>query len=65
MTCWPSAYPRCLRPGFALYLDELERLSAPLPPVQQQGTERQWLNIALPKGRLGDQSLWPAGRRRV
>ena len=34
--------------GFAHYLDELERLSAPLPPVQQQGTERQWLNIALP-----------------
>ena len=42
--------------GFALYLDELERLSAPLPPVQQQGTERQWLNIALPKGRLGDKA---------
>lgn len=41
--------------GFALYLDELERLSAPLPPVQQ-GTERQWLNIALPKGRLGDKA---------
>ena len=28
----------------------------PLPPVQQQGTERQWLNIALPKGRLGDKA---------
>ena len=42
--------------GFAVYLDELERLSAPLPPVQQQGTERQWLNIALPKGRLGDKA---------
>ena len=42
--------------GFALYLDELERLSAPLPPVQQQGTEHQWLNIALPKGRLGDKA---------
>ena len=42
--------------GFALYLDELERLSAPLPPVQQQGTERQWLNIALPKDRLGDKA---------
>ena len=38
------------------YLDELERLNAPLPPVQQQGTERQWLNIALPKGRLGDKA---------
>ena len=42
--------------GFAVYLDELDRLSAPLPPVQQQGTERQWLNIALPKGRLGDKA---------
>ena len=41
--------------GFALYLDELERLSAPLPPVQQQGG-RSWLNIALPKGRLGDKA---------
>ena len=34
--------------GFALYLDELERLSGPL------GEERTMLNIALPKGRLGD-----------
>lgn len=41
--------------GFALYLDELERERS-LPPVQQQGTERQWLNIALPKGRLGDKA---------
>ena len=40
--------------GFAIYLDELERLAAPLPPVQQQGCEKTWLNIALPKGRLGD-----------
>ena len=40
--------------GFALYLDELERLSAPLPPVQQQKTEKTMLNVALPKGRLGD-----------
>ena len=42
--------------GFAMYLDELERLAAPLPPVQQQGGEKVWLNIALPKGRLGDKA---------
>ena len=42
--------------GFAIYLDELERLAAPLPPVQQQGGEKIWLNIALPKGRLGDKA---------
>ena len=42
--------------GFAMYLDELERLAAPLPPVQQQGSEKTWLNIALPKGRLGDKA---------
>lgn len=40
--------------GFAIYLDELERLAAPLPPVQQKQPEKIWLNIALPKGRLGD-----------
>jgi len=37
-------------------MDELDRLQAPLPPVQQQGREQQWLNIALPKGRLGDKA---------
>ena len=42
--------------GFAIYLDELERLAAQLPPVQQQGGEKIWLNIALPKGRLGDKA---------
>lgn len=43
--------------GFALYLDELARLEAPLPPVQQQNDPRKvWLNIALPKGRLGDRA---------
>ena len=42
--------------GFAMYLDELERLAAPLPPVQQQGGKKTWLNIALPKGRLGDKA---------
>ena len=36
--------------GFALYLDELERLSEAAPP---EG-EKTMLNIALPKGRLGD-----------
>ncbi len=40
--------------GFAVYLDELDRLSAPLPPVQQQKTDQVMLNVALPKGRLGD-----------
>ena len=37
--------------GFALYLDELERLeSAPA------AKDKFWLNIALPKGRLGDKA---------
>ena len=40
--------------GFAVYLDELDRLNAPLPPVQQQQTGKVMLNVALPKGRLGD-----------
>ena len=40
--------------GFAVYLDELDRLSALLPPVQKQPTEKTMLNVALPKGRLGD-----------
>lgn len=40
--------------GFAVYLDELDRLSAPLPPVQQQSPGKTMLNVALPKGRLGD-----------
>ena len=40
--------------GFAVYLDELDRLSAPLPPVQKNSTNRVMLNVALPKGRLGD-----------
>ena len=34
--------------GFALYLDELERLSA------AERSEKKMLNVALPKGRLGD-----------
>jgi len=37
--------------GFALYLDELDRLEAADLP-QETG----WLNIALPKGRLGDKA---------
>lgn len=40
--------------GFALYLDELERLSAPAAPVEQDAPARVMLNVALPKGRLGD-----------
>lgn len=37
--------------GFALYLDELERAGA---PAERQGTDKVMLNVALPKGRLGD-----------
>ena len=40
--------------GFAVYLDELDRLSAPTPPVQRNSTGRVMLNVALPNGRLGD-----------
>ena len=40
--------------GFAVYLDELDRLSAPVPPVDRQNTDKVMLNVALPKGRLGD-----------
>ena len=40
--------------GFAVYLDELDRLSAPTSPVQRNSTGRVMLNVALPKGRLGD-----------
>ncbi len=40
--------------GFAVYLDELDRLNAPMPPVQHQDTGKVMLNVALPKGRLGD-----------
>ena len=38
--------------GFAVYLDELDRLNA-MPPVQHQDTGKVMLNVALPKGRLG------------
>ncbi len=40
--------------GFAVYLDELDRLSAPPPPVRRQSPGKNILNVALPKGRLGD-----------
>ncbi len=40
--------------GFALYQDELQRLEAPEPPVEKFGGEKVMLNVALPKGRLGD-----------
>ena len=39
--------------GFALYLDELERLAA---QTDAEMPEKVWLNIALPKGRLGDKA---------
>ena len=38
--------------GFAIYLDELERLN----PEVQDSAASAWLNIALPKGRLGDKA---------
>ena len=38
--------------GFALYLDEIERLS--LPGAAAKGADKAMLNVALPKGRLGD-----------
>jgi ATP phosphoribosyltransferase len=40
--------------GFAMYLDELDRLDAPEPPVERGAGEQVMLNVALPKGRLGD-----------
>ena len=41
--------------GFALYLDEMDRLQAPVPPVNRgENAARPMLNVALPKGRLGD-----------
>ena len=45
--------PRAGAIGFAVYLDELDRLNA-MPPVQHQDTGKVMLNVALPKGRLGD-----------
>ena len=41
--------------GFGVYLDELERLNAPAAPVESGApAEKVMLNVALPKGRLGD-----------
>ncbi|BAL01396.1 ATP phosphoribosyltransferase regulatory subunit/ATP phosphoribosyltransferase [Oscillibacter valericigenes Sjm18-20] len=40
--------------GFALYQDELQRLETPEPPVEKSAGEKVMLNVALPKGRLGD-----------
>jgi len=39
--------------GFGVYLDEMERLSAPAAPVERDAPAVM-LNVALPKGRLGD-----------
>ncbi|MEE0801636.1 MAG: ATP phosphoribosyltransferase [Gemmiger sp.] len=41
--------------GFAMYLDELERLNAPMTDAAPADS-RTWINIALPKGRLGDKA---------
>lgn len=41
--------------GFAIYLDELERLTAQNGEAPSK-PEKIWLNIALPKGRLGDKA---------
>ena len=40
--------------GFALYQDELQRLETGEPPVEKSAGEKVMLNVALPKGRLGD-----------
>jgi ATP phosphoribosyltransferase regulatory subunit len=41
--------------GFAVYLDEMDRLSAPVGSAVQPAPDgRVMLNVALPKGRLGD-----------
>jgi ATP phosphoribosyltransferase regulatory subunit len=41
--------------GFAVYLDEMDRLRAPSPlPLQADEGAPVMLNVALPKGRLGD-----------
>jgi len=41
--------------GFALYLDTLEQVTPDAGPNKDQ--TRDWLNIALPKGRMGDSVL--------
>ena len=48
--------------GFAVYLDELDRLSAPLPPVQQQKTDRVMLMWLCRKAVWAIRSMacWPA-----
>ena len=50
--------------GFAVYLDELDRLNA-MPPVQHQDTGKVMLNVALPKGAAGRQGLQFAGGHRL
>ena len=40
--------------GFAVYLDELERLEAGTSFMKKHDTGKVMLNVALPKGRLGD-----------
>ena len=40
--------------GFALYLDEMERLNAPGSSAENAAGAGGMLNVALPKGRLGD-----------
>ena len=40
--------------GFALYQDELQRLETGEPLVEKSAGEAVMLNVALPKGRLGD-----------
>ena len=41
--------------GFALYLDELERVGGSTDKKEE--IEDSWLNVALPKGRMGDDVL--------
>jgi ATP phosphoribosyltransferase len=54
-TCWRKFTPGAEAIGFALYLDEMERLQAPRCRPWSAGADgRVMLNVALPKGRLGD-----------
>lgn len=46
--------PGVLAIGFALYLDELQELEGVGSPAEKPCGEKVMLNVALPKGRLGD-----------
>ena len=54
--------PKAQAVGFAVYLDELDHPAAP-PPAGGCEETAPWLNIALPKGRLGDKVYQLLARR--